>query len=81
MWPIGGRPPAPKPATPNQISTALTRALSIGGPLAKIAAILKSGGYPAVVTAPGPGTEQITWDYVPAGRPSSCWQRRGSIRE
>ena len=45
----------------------LGSALVPSGAAAKIGAILKAGGYPASVKAPGPGKAKVVWYYVPKG--------------
>jgi hypothetical protein len=42
-------------------------ALSVSGKAAQITSILKSGGYPASVSAPTAGAMTIVWYYLPAG--------------
>jgi hypothetical protein len=59
--------PSPKPPTVKQILADLVKTLLPSGKSAKIAAILKSGGYVAKVTLPEAGTQTITWYYVPKG--------------
>jgi hypothetical protein len=46
---------------------ALSKSLTVSGPAASISAILRSGGFPAPVTAPAAGSVTITWYYLPAG--------------
>lgn len=53
--------------TPGQVASALSQSLTVSGPASTIPAVLAAGGFTAGVIAPGAGTEQISWYYLPAG--------------
>ena len=55
---------SPSPAAVNK---GLAAVLAPSGPAANIAAILKTGSYPATFNAPGPGTAQIAWYQATPG--------------
>ena len=57
----------PLQPNPAQVNTMLAALLSPGGKNAKIAALLRAGGYPFSFTAPSGGTLSLAWYYLPKG--------------
>jgi hypothetical protein len=55
------------PGSGGSAAAVLGPALVPSGAAATIGAILKAGAFPATVSAPGPGTAQVTWYFVPKG--------------
>ena len=55
--------------TTGQIKAALAQSLAVSGKTARIAQLLKHGGYTGSFTAPSPGHLVISWYFVPKGAP------------
>lgn len=58
---------SPPPVKPTSFVSALVKTLTPTGRAAKIAAILKTGGYTVKFSAPGRGALALSWYYVPKG--------------